>query len=212
VLIPSNYESGRIFISKGLLKKARKIAEKNIELLKDFINEETPLLGLEPSAILSFKDEYVNLVRGKFKIIAKKIAQNTFMIDEFIANEYEKGYIKRNLFTSNKAYIRLHGHCHQKALISTKPTIKMLEIPINYKVNEIKSGCCGMAGVFGYEKKHYELSMKIGELILFPEINKESKETIIAAPGTSCRQQILAGTGRKAYHPIEILYDALIKN
>ena len=131
------------------------------------------------------------------------------MVEEFIADEYKKGNIKQDLFTKDSAYIRLHGHCHQKTIVSTEPMKEMLEIPANYTVIEIKSGCCGMAGSFGFEEKHYELSMKIGELVLFPEIRKEAETSIIAASGTSCRQQIKDGTGRTAYHPIEILYNAL---
>jgi Fe-S oxidoreductase len=114
------------------------------------------------------------------------------------------------IFTKESKKIKLHGHCHQKALASVEPTRKMLSIPENYQVEEIRSGCCGMAGSFGYEAEHYELSMKVGELVLFPEVRKSTEDTLIAAPGTSCRHQIMYGTGRKAYHPIEILYDALI--
>ena len=132
------------------------------------------------------------------------------MIDEFIAAEFEKGNISKDLFSKESRKIKLHGHCHQKSLASTEPTKKMLEIPANYKVDEIKSGCCGMAGSFGYEKEHYEVSMKVGELVLFPEINKTTEEIIIAAPGTSCRHQIKDGTGRTAFHPVEILHDALM--
>jgi Fe-S oxidoreductase len=105
--------------------------------------------------------------------------------------------------------IRLHGHCHQKSIASTGPTKEMLSLPANYTVDEIKSGCCGMAGSFGYEKEHYELSQKVGELVLFPAIRNTPFETIIAAPGTSCRHQIKDGTGRIALHPVEVLFDAL---
>jgi Fe-S oxidoreductase len=114
------------------------------------------------------------------------------------------------LFTDKARVVKLHGHCHQKALASVESTRKMLSIPVNYKVEEIKSGCCGMAGSFGYEKEHYDVSMKVGELVLFPEVRKTGPEVIIAAPGTSCRQQIMDGTGRSAQHPIEVLYDAMI--
>lgn len=124
-------------------------------------------------------------------------------------SEVKKGKIKGSQFTSGSLNIRLHGHCHQKALSSTGPTREMLSLPENYRVEEIKSGCCGMAGSFGYEKEHFELSQKVGELVLFPEVRKSSEEVIISAPGTSCRHQIKDGTGRKAYHPIEILHDAI---
>ena len=87
----------------------------------------------------------------------------------------------------------------------------MLSIPANYMVEEIKSGCCGMAGSFGYEKEHYDVSMKVGELVLFPEVRKTAPEVIICAPGTSCRQQIMDGSGRKALHPVEVMFEAMIK-
>jgi len=212
VIIPGNYESGRAALSRGLLPKTRRVAEKNIKIFASLITQETPLIGIEPSAILSFRDEYPDLVKPALRDSAEKISKYTFMVDEFLSKEYKKGNIDRDLFTTNYKYIRLHGHCHQKAIVGIQPTIEILEIPINYKVKEIKSGCCGMAGDFGYEKNNYELSMKIGELVLFPEIREEPESTVIVAPGTSCRYQIMEGTGRKAYHPVEVLYDALITN
>ena len=131
-------------------------------------------------------------------------------IHEFIAKEIEKGNISKELFTKEKRKIMLHGHCQQKALSSVAPTVKLLTLPENYSVETIPSGCCGMAGSFGYEKEHYDLSMKIGELVLFPSVRKQSEDTIIAAPGTSCRHQVKDGTGKHAKHPVEILYEALV--
>ncbi|MGD0710506.1 MAG: FAD-linked oxidase C-terminal domain-containing protein [Bacteroidales bacterium] len=211
VELPNHVLSGRTYLSKGLLRKAKKIANTNVALLKDVITDDAPLLGIEPSGILAFRDEYTELVDKSLKEASIKLAANCFMIDEFIIKEFEKGNISKDLFSKEAKNIRLHGHCHQKALASTEPTKKMLEIPFNFKVVEIKSGCCGMAGGFGYEKEHYEVSMKVGELVLFPEIRKTTDDVLIAAPGTSCRHQIKDGTGRKAYHPVEILYEALIK-
>jgi Fe-S oxidoreductase len=210
VVIPYHTESGRTFLSKGLVRKAKKLAETNVLKLKDIINEKTPLIGIEPSAILSFRDEYPDLVRKDMKEDAYKLATNCLLYDEFFIREAEKGNITSDVFTKNMLNIKLHGHCHQKSLASVLLTKKMLSLPENYHVEEIKSGCCGMAGSFGYEKEHYELSMKVGELMLFPYIRQSGKETIISAPGTSCRQQIKDGTGRTAFHPIEILYDALV--
>lgn len=210
VIIPKHLESGRTFLSKGLIRKAKEIAEKNIDFLKDIISENTPLIGIEPSAILAFRDEYPDLTRGKLKETALQIAKNAFMIDEFLANEIDAGNINKDLFTKDKKEIKLHGHCQQKAIASTNPTIKLLSFPENYVIEEIPSGCCGMAGSFGYEKEHYDVSMKVGELVLFPEVRKMDTETLIAAPGTSCRHQIKDGTGRDALHPVEILYDALL--
>ena len=138
------------------------------------------------------------------------MAKNVFLIDEFIAAEIERGNITKEQFTKEKRLIQLHGHCQQKVISSVAPSMKLLSLPENYSVTAIPSGCCGMAGSFGYEKEHYDLSMKIGELILFPAVRKQPDDVIIAAPGTSCRHQIKDGTTRKAFHPVEILYDALV--
>ncbi|WP_020529146.1 FAD-binding and (Fe-S)-binding domain-containing protein [Flexithrix dorotheae] len=209
VTIPKHIESGRTFLSKGMLKEAKEIAIRNVDLLKDIVDEETPIIGIEPSAILTLRDEYLDLVHPSQKEAAQKIAKNTFFIDEFISNEIDKGNIKKEQFKSDKKLIKLHGHCHQKALSSLTFTKKMLSLPENYEVHMIPSGCCGMAGSFGYEEEHYEVSMKIGELVLFPTVRAQPQEVIIAAPGTSCRHQIHDGTGRKAYHTVEVLFNAL---
>jgi Fe-S oxidoreductase len=211
VVIPNHLESARTYLSKGLVKKAKEIAVKNIRLLKDIVNSKSPLIGIEPSAILTFRDEYPELVDPSLQKVAEKLSNNVLMIDEFLAKEIEMGNIRQEQFTEEKRHIKLHGHCHQKALASTKPTLKVLGFPKNYTVEEIPSGCCGMAGAFGYEKEHYELSMKVGEMILFPAVRSASSETIIAAPGTSCRHQIKDGTQRTALHPVEILYHALVQ-
>ncbi len=210
VIIPEHIESGRAWLSKGLIRKAKKIANKNIALLHPLINADTPLIGIEPSAILTFRDEYIDLANDEQLDNAKKIAANAFLIDEFIASEIEKGNISKEQFTKEKRSIKLHGHCQQKALSSVTPSVKLLSLPENYTVETIPSGCCGMAGSFGYEKEHYDLSMKIGELVLFPAVRNQPDDLIIAAPGTSCRHQIKDGTGRKALHPVEILWEALV--
>lgn len=211
VLIPEHVESGRTEISKGMLKKAKVIAEKNVTLLQGLITEDTPLIGIEPSCILSFRDEYPDLVSEHMKVSAAKLAVNSLLYDEFIVREIKKGNIIRSQFTEASLKIMLHGHCHQKSLASIEPSKEMLSLPVNYVVEVIPSGCCGMAGAFGYEKEHYQLSMQIGEQVLFPAIRQTGDEVCISAPGTSCRQQIADGTGRKALHPIEVLYNALIK-
>jgi FAD/FMN-containing dehydrogenase/Fe-S oxidoreductase len=202
-------ESGRTFITKGFLKKAKTVANSNVRIFKDIISESKPLIGIEPSSILSFRDEYPDLVNGELKDASKILAKSVFTLDEFIFREYRTGNIKKELFTLSPAKIKLHGHCQQKSIASTEAAVAMLSIPENYQVEEIKSGCCGMAGSFGYEKEHYDLSMKIGELVLFPEIRKSPENTVISAPGISCRQQIADGTGVKALHPAEVLYRAL---
>lgn len=209
VIIPHHTESGRAMLSKGLVCRAKKIAEKNVGLLHERISGEAPLVGIEPSCILTFRDEYPRLVGDTLKPRAAALAKNTLLFEEFFIQEVQKGKITPMQFTTDKKTIKLHGHCHQKALASTAPTLEMLSFPVNYTVEEIPSGCCGMAGSFGFEKEHYDLSMRIGELVLFPAVRACPPDTLIAAPGTSCRHQILEGTGRKAHHPIEILYDAL---
>ncbi len=211
VSIPDHTVSGRTFLSKGLLRTARKIANKNVELLKNIVSPETPLIGIEPSAILSFRDEYPELVSPHLRKAATNLAPNTLMFDEFIVRETEKGNINMDLFTKESRKLKLHGHCQQKSIASTLSTKKMLTLPENYIIDEIPSGCCGMAGSFGYEQEHYEISMKVGELVLFPAIRNTEIETIIVAPGTSCRCQIKDGTGRDAQHPVEVLFDALKK-
>lgn len=211
VVIPRHDQSARALMSKGLLKKAKPFAEKNILALKDIITEETPLVGVEPSAILSFRDEYPDLVDPSLVEEARKLAKNTFTFSEFIVREMKSGSISKEQFTKEPKQIKLQGHCQERALTSIVLTQKILSLPENYSVRIIPSGCCGMAGSFGYEKEHYELSMKVGELVLFPTLRKTGDDVIIAAPGTSCRHQIKDGVHRKALHPAEVLYDALIK-
>jgi len=210
VIIPKHEESGRAWLSKGLLRDAKKIAQKNIALLSGVITEQTPLIGIEPSAILTFRDEYIDLADDTQLDAAKHLAKNVFLIDDFIAREIDNGNITKNQFTQKRQLIKLHGHCQQKALTSVAGSVKMMSLPENYTVETIPSGCCGMAGSFGYEKEHYDLSMKIGELVLFPAVRQQPEDVIIAAPGTSCRHQVKDGTGRKAMHPVEVLYDALV--
>jgi FAD/FMN-containing dehydrogenase/Fe-S oxidoreductase len=211
VVIPRHVESGRTFLSKGLLRSARKIAVKNILMLRDVVTEEQPLVGIEPSALLTFRDEYPEMAGNGLADDARKIARNSLLFEEFFCREIDRGNISSASFTGKPAKILLHGHCQQKAVASTLPTIRMLSLPAGYQVEEIKDGCCGMAGAFGYEKEHYDLSMKIGEMVLFPAVRTAPAGTIIAAPGTSCRHHIADGTGRNALHPVEVLYDALIK-
>ena len=210
VVIPAHVESGRAHFSKGLIRDAQKIAIRNVKLLKDVVSTQTPLIGLEPSCILSFRDEYPDLVPAHLLDAAKALAKNALLIDEFIAREADAGRITRAAFKAEPRAIKLHGHCHQKALSSLTPTVKMLELPAGHKVTLIPSGCCGMAGSFGYEEEHFQISQQIGELVLFPAVRSAPAETIIAAPGTSCRHQVKDGTGRTAQHPVEILHAALI--
>ncbi|MBP5759157.1 MAG: 4Fe-4S dicluster domain-containing protein, partial [Bacteroidales bacterium] len=212
VLIPKHKESGRAAISKGVVKLAKKFARYNVENLCDIITEETPLVGIEPSCILSFRDEYPDLVEKEWKERAKALGRNALLFDEFIVREIEKGKISPEQFDGKSRKIFLHGHCHQKALVGVGKSAEMLRLPVGNEITIIPSGCCGMAGSFGYEKEHYDFSLQVGEQVLFPIVRKavaENAEVIISAPGTSCREQIKHGTGRTAYHPIEVMYSCL---
>lgn len=209
VKVVDHEESGRSALSKGLLLKAKKHAEANVRIFENLIDGNSPLIGLEPSAILGFRDEYPRIVGPEWVEGAKKLKFHAQLIDEFLGKEVAAGNIKSEEFTTQAQKIKLHGHCHQKALSSLTWTQKILSIPANYVVETIPSGCCGMAGSFGYEAEHFAVSQQIGELVLFPAVRKAEEDTLIAAPGTSCRHQISDGTGRKALHPIEILWSAL---
>lgn len=209
VIIPDHIESGRTWLSKGLIKKAKEISRKNIELLSPLISSDVPMVGIEPSAILAFRDEYIDLADDDILDKAKALSKNVFYIDEFLASEMASGRIEKNLFKDDAKNILVQGHCHQKSLSDINATINALSFIPNSKVTLIPSGCCGMAGSFGYEKEHYDLSMQIGELVLMPALRNAPAETIVAAPGTSCRHQIKDGVARKSYHPVEILHDAL---
>lgn len=207
VEIVSHEESGRAYISKGFLEEAQAIANKNIAIFKDIISEKTPLIGIEPSAILTFRDEYIRLATDKNS--AEKISKNALTIEEFFKKEISSGKIHSEQFSDVKKSIKIHGHCHQKSLSSVEATFAMLNLPKNSYVTIYNSGCCGMAGSFGYEKEHYDISMQMGEDTLFPKIRATDSETAIAAAGTSCRHQIFDGTNRKALHPVTILRSCL---
>ena len=202
-------ESGRAAISKGLLSRAKRMADTNISIFKDIISEDTPLIGIEPSAILSFRDEYPKLVDESNIEVSKKISKHTFMVEEFLAREAKNGKISTADFTKEQKNILLHGHCHQKSLGNIEDAIWILSLPEHHHVSLIPSGCCGMAGSFGYEKEHFEISQQVGNLILFPAINEVSADTIIVASGTSCRHQISDATSKKVLHPIELLWSVL---
>lgn len=201
--------SARTYISKGFLRKARKIINKQLSVFNPVISSEKPLIGIEPSAILGFRDEYPELVMESLRESAQKLSENVFLFEEFIAREIKSGAITSGSFTEDTKEVLVHVHCQQKAVSSSAATIEVLSLPENYTVKEIPSGCCGMAGAFGYEKEHYDLSVKIGEMVLFPEVRNASANTIITAPGTSCRHHIKDGTGREAKHPAEVLFEAL---
>lgn len=213
VSVPRSVESGRAAISKGCLHLAARFAKKNVRLLRNKITDDTPLVGIEPSCILSFRDEYPTLVPESMRADAEQLGKNCLLYDEFIMREVARGNITAEQFRNDAVEIWLHGHCHQKSLVGIEKTAAMLRLLRGCRLHVIPSSCCGMAGSFGYEKEHYQTSLAIGEMILFPTIRKAMQQrdnastipTIVAAPGTSCRQQILDGTGIHAVHPIEIM-------
>ena len=208
VIVVEHEESGRAYISKGFLEEAKMIAIKNVATFAPIISDDCQLIGIEPSAILTFRDEYLRLAEDK--TAAEKLAKNVLTIEEFFKKEIGAGRIHAGQFSTNEKQIKIHGHCHQKSLSAVEATFAMLNVPKNNTVTIYNSGCCGMAGSFGYEEEHYEISMQMGEDTLFPKIRATDENVSIAAAGTSCRHQIFDGTSRKAQHPVSILKSCLI--
>lgn len=216
VIIPNTVESGRAAISKGCLRLASKFATRNVRRLRHLVSSDAPLVGIEPSCILSFRDEYPQLVPPHLRADAEQLGKNCLLYDEFIMREVARGHITASQFRSAEVEIWLHGHCHQKSLVGIEHTAAMLRLLKGCRLHVIPSSCCGMAGSFGYEKEHYQTSIAIGEMLLFPTLRRAvnpaavgQHPTLVAAPGTSCRQQILDGTGIHAVHPIQIFYQFL---
>ncbi|MFW2368253.1 MAG: anaerobic glycerol-3-phosphate dehydrogenase subunit C, partial [Desulforhopalus sp.] len=198
---------GRPMISKGLLKESHRNAEHNVKRLAPYAKRGTPIIGVEPSCIACFRDEYPSLLKNSE---ADVVAGQSFFFEEFIMDLSEKGELSLPFVEPEKEkQIKLHTHCYQKAFGTAAKVLDMLRLLPNTSVEEIDSGCCGMAGSFGYQKEHYDISMAIGEQKLFPDIREATAETIIAAAGTSCRQQIKDGTERKALHPVIVLAQGL---
>jgi FAD/FMN-containing dehydrogenase/Fe-S oxidoreductase len=195
---------GRPMISKGMLGQAKENAAWNVGKLAPYAEKGTPIVGLEPSCLLTLRDEYPEFIATG---AAKKVAEHSFMIEEFVLREQKEGRLKLNANAGGRKAL-LHGHCHQKALVGTTPTVAMLKAA-GYEVSEVDSGCCGMAGSFGFEKEHYDLSTKIGNRRLAPAVQAAAAEVEIVAPGISCRQQIDHLTQRKAKHPAELLWEGL---
>jgi len=196
---------GRPMISKGLLQEAKANAAYNVDRLSGYAAKGIPIVGCEPSCILIFRDEYPDLVDDPRAAV---LAKGTFMIEEFLLGLHQRGALNLPFGNGAKSFL-LHGHCHQKALIGSGPSLQLLRLLPGANVEEVDSGCCGMAGSFGYEKEHYELSIAIGNRRLFPAVKAKGPEWEIVAAGVSCRQQIPHGTGRRARHLVEVLADAL---
>jgi Fe-S oxidoreductase len=196
---------GRPMISKGLLDQASVAARSNIEALYLYAQRGIPIIGCEPSCLLTFRDEYPEIVRDER---ARTVAAHSYLIDEFLSMLQDRGELDLKFSQLGKRVL-FHGHCHQKSLVGTDCSLKALRLPANYQVELINAGCCGMAGSFGFEKEHYEVSMKIGGQALFPAVNARGEDWEVAVMGVSCRQQVEDGTGRQARHLVEVLKDAL---
>ena len=199
-------DDGRSYLSKGLVRKAKSLMNKNVRKLAPLLEKypKRKIVGIEPSALFTFCDEQVDLVNKDIKSIAEDIAARSMIFDDFIASKIDELNFEAK---GEREGLILHGHCHQKALVGTTGTEKALRY-FGYDVETLATGCCGMAGSFGYEEKHYDISMKIGELVLFPEVRKRNKRVI--APGTSCRHQIKDGTSKRAWHPAELILEKLV--
>jgi FAD/FMN-containing dehydrogenase/Fe-S oxidoreductase len=206
IILPGHKCCGRPMISEGLVDDARAAAHDVINRLAQYAYAGIPIVGLEPSCLLMLRDEYLYLLPDDPH--AKRVAENAMMFEEFIAKLADEGELKI-AFSDEQREILLHGHCHQKALVGTGPSKRTLSLPSNYSVKEVDSGCCGMAGSFGYEAEHYDISLKMAERRLLPAVREASADTIVVAAGVSCRQQIKHGTGRQALHPAEVLRDAM---
>ena len=205
VLVENKVCCGRPLISKGFLSQARANAQHNIAVLLPYVESGIPIVGIEPSCILSLRDDYLDLVGGDD---AKRVAERVYMLEDFLVEQANEGRLDLKFKTTSRRLL-LHGHCHQKALVGTAATLAVLKMPPNYEVEEIASGCCGMAGSFGYEKEHYEVSRQVGQERLFDVIEAADSDVEIVAVGTSCRHQIADFTARKARHWTEVLVEAL---
>jgi FAD/FMN-containing dehydrogenase/Fe-S oxidoreductase len=206
VLLADKKCCGRPMISKGMLAQAKENAAWNVEQLSGYAVKRVPIVGLEPSCLLTLRDEYPEFLRTA---AAKQVAANSFLFEEFIVREQKAGRLTLDSTpTGRKALV--HGHCHQKALVGTAPTIAVLN-GAGFDVREVDSGCCGMAGSFGFEKEHYDISLAIGNRRLAPAVKAAGPEVEVVAPGISCRQQIEHLTGRQAKHPAEVLWEAVSK-
>ena len=197
---------GRPMISNGMLEEATSNARYNVDLLHGYVDQGIPIIGCEPSCLLTFRDEYPELLKDEK---SRQVAEQAYLIDEFLMMLQEKGELELEFQDVSKKVL-FHGHCHQKALAGTDSSLGALRLPPGYQVELVNAGCCGMAGAFGFARERYDVSMKIGEQALFPAVNAKDAEWEVAVSGVSCRQQIEDGTGRRARHLVEVLRDALV--
>src|SRR5207302_1749449 len=194
---------GRPLISKGMLDEAREHAAWNVARLAPYARRGVAIVGLEPSCSLTLRDEWVDLLRTDD---ARAVAEQSLLLEQFLLRERERGLTLR-FADGHGRKVLLHGHCHQKAMVGTAPTVAVLTWA-GYDVSEVDSGCCGMAGSFGFEREHYDLSVALGNRRLAPAVKAADPHTLVVAPGISCRQQIEHLAGRRAKHPAEALAEA----
>ena len=207
VILPGHWCCGRPMMSKGFIKEAKAMAAKTVEKLAPFAKEGIPIVGLEPSCISAIIDDYPSLLPDSED--AKVVAQMTVTFEEFMATLADDPNVSLPI-KPRDIKILLHGHCHQKALIGTAAAKKALSLlGEGCQIEEVDSGCCGMAGAFGYEAEHYEVSIAMAERQLLPAVRSAEEETMVVAAGVSCRQQIKHGSGRQSLHPAQILRLAL---
>src|SRR5690554_3299409 len=204
-------DDGRTYLSKGMVRAARDLMERGLRDVQDALkaHPDRPVVGLEPSVLLTFRDELCDLVDDALRPVADDLAGRSLLLEEFIAREVEAERWPEGIFETELAQpALLHGHCHQKAICGTTDTEVALGLA-GYTVETLKTGCCGMAGSFGYEAEHYEVSMKVGELVLLPRARAMAEGQVLIAPGTSCRHQIKDGAQKSAIHPAIALQQRL---
>jgi FAD/FMN-containing dehydrogenase/Fe-S oxidoreductase len=200
---------GRTFFSNGLLDEARIEASRMLEALQPYLDRGVPIVGLEPSCLLTLRDEYLALLPGD---ASRALAQQAMLFEEFLASEHSAGRLDLSLQAIEHKQALIHGHCHQKAFATMNSLESLLGLIPGLEVATIDSSCCGMAGSFGYEAEHYEMSMKMANLTLLPTIDKASDDVLLVANGTSCRSQIQHGSNREALHVARVLQMALRRN
>jgi Fe-S oxidoreductase len=205
VVLPEKKCCGRPMISKGLIAKAKENAQWNVSNLVHYADENIPVLGLEPSCLLTLRNDYLDLVDDAN---ARRVAENAFLVDEFVAQKVEEEPEVLRL-KPLPGPVLFHGHCHQKAIVSSTPSIRALRAIPNVELQEVDSGCCGMAGSFGFEKEHYAVSEALSMRRLIPAV-QASKDALVVAPGVSCRQQISHFSGRHPLHTVQVLAQTLI--
>ena len=194
---------GRTYLSAGLVEEARHEAKRLVAAVEPWAARGVPIVGLEPSCLFTLRDEYAVLLPG-----AGAIAKNALLLEEFLAREAEAGRLKLALKPVAGEAL-LHGHCHQKAFGAMGAVERVLKLVPGLKVTTVESSCCGMAGSFGYEAEHYDVSMKMAEASLLPAVRKAPADALVVADGTSCRHQIEHGAARGALHVVRVLERAL---